>query len=72
MVEVPALLYQLDALLERVDFLSVGSLTTSPSFLFAADRGNPRVNTRFDELSVPMLRASSKRSSTPALLTASR
>ncbi|MBV9970409.1 MAG: peptidase, partial [Xanthobacteraceae bacterium] len=25
-------------------------------FLFAVDRGNPRVNGRFDELSVPMLR----------------
>jgi phosphotransferase system, enzyme I, PtsP len=55
MVEVPALLYQLDALLERVDFLSVGSNDLA-QFLFAADRGNPRVNTRFDELSVPMLR----------------
>jgi phosphotransferase system enzyme I (PtsP) len=55
MVEVPALLYQLDALLERVDFLSVGSNDLA-QFLFAADRGNPRVKTRFDELSVPMLR----------------
>jgi phosphotransferase system, enzyme I, PtsP len=55
MVEVPALLYQLDALLERVDFLSVGSNDLA-QFLFAADRGNTRVNTRFDELSVPMLR----------------
>jgi phosphotransferase system enzyme I (PtsP) len=52
---VPSLHYQLDALLERVDFLSVGSNDLA-QFLFAADRGNPRVNTRFDELSVPMLR----------------
>ena len=56
MVEVPSLLYQLDELLERVDFLSVGSNDLF-QFLFAADRGNPRVNTRFDELSIPMLRA---------------
>jgi phosphotransferase system, enzyme I, PtsP len=56
MVEVPALLYQLDELLERVDFLSVGSNDLA-QFLFAADRGNPRVNTRFDELSIPILRA---------------
>jgi phosphotransferase system, enzyme I, PtsP len=56
MVEVPSLLYQLDELLERVDFLSVGSNDLA-QFLFAADRGNPRVSTRFDELSVPMLRA---------------
>jgi phosphotransferase system enzyme I (PtsP) len=56
MVEVPSLLYQLDELLDRVDFLSVGSNDLA-QFLFAADRGNPRVSTRFDELSVPMLRA---------------
>jgi len=56
MVEVPSLLYQLDELLDRVDFLSVGSNDLA-QFLFAADRGNPLVNTRFDDLSVPMLRA---------------
>ena len=56
MVEVPSLLFQLDELLERVDFLSVGS-NDLVQFLFAADRGNPRVTARFDELSLPMLRA---------------
>jgi phosphotransferase system, enzyme I, PtsP len=56
MLEVPSLLYQLDELMERVDFLSVGSNDLA-QFLFAADRGNPRVSTRFDELSIPMLRA---------------
>ncbi|MBO0750977.1 MAG: phosphoenolpyruvate--protein phosphotransferase, partial [Bradyrhizobiaceae bacterium] len=56
MVEVPSLLYQLDELLERVDFLSVGSNDLA-QFLFAADRGNPKVSSRFDDLSVPMLRA---------------
>ncbi len=56
MVEVPSLLYQLDELLDRVDFLSVGSNDLA-QFLFAADRGNPRVSSRFDDLSIPMLRA---------------
>src|SRR5689334_3221033 len=56
MVEVPALLFQLDELLERVDFLSVGS-NDLMQFLYAADRGNPRVSERFDPLSAPVLRA---------------
>ncbi|MFZ0527861.1 MAG: phosphoenolpyruvate--protein phosphotransferase [Xanthobacteraceae bacterium] len=56
MVEVPALLYQLDELLERVDFLSVGS-NDLVQFLYAIDRGNPRVSGRFDALSAPVLRA---------------
>jgi phosphotransferase system enzyme I (PtsP) len=56
MVEVPALLYQLDELLERVDFLSVGS-NDLVQFLYAIDRGNPRVSDRFDALSAPVLRA---------------
>ena len=56
MVEVPSLLYQLDELLERVDFLSVGS-NDLVQFLYAVDRGNPRVSGRFDPLSPPLLRA---------------
>jgi phosphotransferase system enzyme I (PtsP) len=56
MVEVPALLYQLDELLTRVDFLSVGS-NDLVQFFYAADRGNARVADRFDPLSVPILRA---------------
>ncbi|MEA2988516.1 MAG: phosphotransferase system, enzyme PtsP, partial [Alphaproteobacteria bacterium] len=56
MVEVPSLLYQLDELLQRVDFLSVGS-NDLMQFFFAADRGNKRVSGRFDALSAPMLRA---------------
>ena len=56
MVEVPSLLYQLDELLEQVDFLSVGS-NDLVQFLYAVDRGNPRVSTRFDPLSPPVLRA---------------
>jgi len=56
MVEVPALLYQLDELLKRVDFISVGSNDLF-QFLFAVDRGNSRVTDRFDTLSAPILRA---------------
>jgi len=56
MVEVPSLLYQLDELLERVDFLSVGSNDLA-QFFYAADRGNKRVADRFDPLSAPLLRA---------------
>ena len=56
MVEVPALLYQLDELLERVDFLSVGS-NDLVQFLYAIDRGNARVADRFDALSRPVLAA---------------
>jgi phosphotransferase system enzyme I (PtsP) len=56
MVEVPSLLYQLDELLERADFLSVGS-NDLVQFLYAIDRGNPRVASRFDPLSPPVLRA---------------
>jgi phosphotransferase system enzyme I (PtsP) len=56
MVEVPSLLWQLDEILARVDFLSVGSNDLF-QFLFAVDRGNARVASRFDPLSVPVLRA---------------
>jgi len=56
MVEVPSLLFQLDELLDRVDFLSVGS-NDLVQFLYAVDRGNPRVSNRFDTLSAPLLRA---------------
>ncbi len=56
MLEVPSLLFQLDELLARVDFLSVGS-NDLMQFLYAADRGNVRVSQRFDPLSAPVLRA---------------
>jgi phosphotransferase system enzyme I (PtsP) len=56
MVEVPALLFQLDELFPKVDFLSVGS-NDLVQFLFAVDRGNNRVANRFDVLSPPILRA---------------
>ncbi|MBP2150278.1 phosphoenolpyruvate--protein phosphotransferase [Xanthobacter autotrophicus DSM 597] len=56
MVEVPSLLFQLDEILSRADFLSVGS-NDLVQFLYAADRANMRVADRFDPLSPPALRA---------------
>ena len=56
MVEVPSLLFQLDELISRVDFLSVGS-NDLVQFFYAVDRGNKRVADRFDPLSAPLLRA---------------
>ncbi len=56
MVEVPSILFELDALMPRVDFISVGS-NDLMQFLFAADRGNSRVANRYDALSVPALKA---------------
>jgi phosphotransferase system, enzyme I, PtsP len=56
MIEVPALLWQLDGILPMADFASVGS-NDLVQFLFAADRGNVRVADRFDALSPPVLRA---------------
>jgi len=55
MLEVPALLYQMDELLRRIDFLSVGS-NDLLQFMFAADRGNPRLADRYDTLSPAALR----------------
>src|SRR5712691_4850685 len=55
MVEVPALLYQLDELLKKVDFVSVGSNDLF-QFLFAVDRGNAKVSERFDTMSAPIMR----------------
>ncbi len=55
MIEVPAIVYQLDALLPLVDFISVGS-NDLLQFLFAADRENDRVARRFDSLSPAALR----------------
>ena len=56
MVEVPALLWELDELAQRVDFLSVGS-NDLLQYLFAVDRDNKRVAGRFDPLAPSMLRA---------------
>jgi phosphotransferase system, enzyme I, PtsP len=55
MLEVPALMWQLDELLREVDFVSVGS-NDLLQFLFAADRGSPSLFNRYDLLSQPVLR----------------
>jgi phosphotransferase system enzyme I (PtsP) len=54
MLEVPGLLWQLPALCERIDFLSIGT-NDLLQFLFACDRGNPQLADRYDPLSAPML-----------------
>ncbi|MEF0943569.1 phosphoenolpyruvate--protein phosphotransferase [Rhizobium sp. BR 362] len=55
MLEVPALLWQLDELMAAVDFVSVGSNDLF-QFSMAVDRGNARVSDRFDPLGRPFLR----------------
>ncbi|GAC1341556.1 MAG: phosphoenolpyruvate--protein phosphotransferase [Acetobacteraceae bacterium] len=54
MIEVPALLWQLPALLKDADFVSIGS-NDLMQFLFAADRGTPALAGRYDVLSPPVL-----------------
>jgi phosphotransferase system enzyme I (PtsP) len=54
MLEIPALMWQLDELLREVDFVSVGS-NDLLQFLFAADRGTPSLFGRYDLLSQPVL-----------------
>ncbi|HLI11026.1 MAG TPA: phosphoenolpyruvate--protein phosphotransferase [Alphaproteobacteria bacterium] len=54
MLEVPSLVWQLPTLLERVDFVSIGS-NDLLQFLFATDRTNPRLADRYDLLSPPVL-----------------
>ncbi len=59
MLEVPSLVWQLPALLAEADFVSVGSNDLA-QFLFASDRGNPRLADRYDPLSPAMLAALSE------------
>lgn len=73
MLEVPALLWQLDELMDEVDFVSVGSNDLF-QFAMAVDRGNARVSDRFDVLGRPFLRIlrdivrAGERSKTPVTL----
>ncbi len=55
MLEVPSLAYQLDLLLPKLQFLSVGTNDLT-QFLFAADRANPKLAERYDWLSTSILR----------------
>jgi len=56
MIEVPALLFQLPALMLEADFVSIGS-NDLMQFLFAADRGTPALANRYDLLSPAALEA---------------
>ena len=55
MLEVPSLAFQLPALLQHADFVAVGSNDLG-QFLFAQDRGDPRLAGRYDMLSPIVLR----------------
>jgi phosphotransferase system, enzyme I, PtsP len=55
MLEVPALAEQLDILAPKLSFLSIGTNDLT-QFLFAADRGNPKLAARYDWLSPAILR----------------
>ncbi|MCF6215244.1 MAG: phosphoenolpyruvate--protein phosphotransferase [Emcibacter sp.] len=54
MLEVPALIWQLDNLLPLLDFVSVGS-NDLMQFFFACDRENPKLAGRYDPVSPPAL-----------------
>jgi len=56
MLEVPSLLFQLQELAGKADFISIGSNDLF-QFLFASDRSNPRLDGRYDTLSAPALNA---------------
>ncbi len=56
MVEVPSLLFEIAEIAQAADFLSIGS-NDLMQFLFAADRGNKLVASRFDPVSRAALRA---------------
>lgn len=55
MLEVPALLFQLDQILKTVDFVAVGT-NDLMQYLYAADRSNHAIRGRYDPLSPAMLR----------------
>jgi len=55
MIEVPAIVWQIDRLLEVADFVSIGS-NDLMQFLFACDRGHPLLAGRYDPLSPTSLK----------------
>ena len=56
MIEVPAAVYQAEALARRVDFLSVGTNDLA-QYMLATDRINPRVSNRLDPTHPAVLQA---------------
>ena len=54
MIEVPSVIFQLDEILPQADFISIGTNDLA-QFIFACDRGNPRLTERYDVLSAPFL-----------------
>jgi len=54
MIEVPSVVFQLREILRYCDFISIGT-NDLYQFFFACDRGNPRLNGRYDVLSAPFL-----------------
>ena len=54
MIEVPSVVFQLREILKHCDFISVGT-NDLYQFFFACDRGNSRLNGRYDVLSAPFL-----------------
>jgi phosphotransferase system enzyme I (PtsP) len=54
MLEVPALVFQLERLLREIDFISVGT-NDLLQFLFASDRANCQISERYDALSPTVL-----------------
>ncbi len=55
MIEIPSIVWQLDALLPKLDFISIGS-NDLMQFLFACDRGAPHMVDAYDTLSPIMLK----------------
>ncbi len=54
MLEVPSLIWQLDALVKRANFVSIGT-NDLMQFMYASDRGNTKLAHRYDTLSPAVL-----------------